>query len=61
MLGVPIAFVYVIEFNKRGLPHCHLLLILEEGSKLRQAADIDTIICAEIPDPIAEPALHNNC
>ena len=59
VLGIPIAFVYVIEFQKRGLPHCHLLLILSEGSKLRSATDIDTVICAEIPDPIMQPELHN--
>ena len=28
VLGVPVAYVYVIEFQKRGLPHCHLLIIL---------------------------------
>jgi len=26
--GIPSAFVYVIEFQKRGLPHAHLLIIL---------------------------------
>ena len=25
---IPSAFVYVIEFQKRGLPHAHLLIIL---------------------------------
>lgn len=26
VLGKPVAYVYVIEFQKRGLPHCHLLI-----------------------------------
>ncbi|EPZ34574.1 Helitron helicase-like domain-containing protein [Rozella allomycis CSF55] len=25
-----IAFMYVVEFQKRGLPHAHILLILDE-------------------------------
>jgi hypothetical protein len=58
VLGEPVAFIYVIEFQKRGLPHCHLLIILSDGSKIRLATDIDTLICAEIPDPVAQPELH---
>lgn len=57
VLGKPVAYIYVIEFQKRGLPHCHLLIILDQNSKFRVAADIDTLISAEIPDPIQHPAL----
>ncbi|KAK7089794.1 hypothetical protein V1264_024238 [Littorina saxatilis] len=57
VLGKPVAYVYVIEFQKRGLPHCHLLIILDENSKLKIAADIDTLISAEIPDPHEDPVL----
>jgi len=28
MFGVPVAHVHVIEFQKRGLPHAHILIIL---------------------------------
>ena len=56
-LGVPVAFVYVIEFQKRGLPHCHLLIILNEDSKLKEAADIDSIISAEIPNEQSQTEL----
>ena len=59
VLGVPVAHVYVIEFQKRGLPHCHLLIILDKDSKLREATDIDTIISAEIPDPATDPVLYD--
>ena len=38
VLGVPVAYIYVIEYQKRGLPHAHLLLRLAEGSKLREPA-----------------------
>jgi hypothetical protein len=58
VLGVPAAYIYVIEFQKRGLPHAHLLIILADGSKLRVATDIDSLISAEIPDPVLHRDLH---
>ena len=59
VLGTPVAYVHVIEFQKRGLPHCHLLLILAEDSKVRDADDVDLLISAEIPDPQMQPELYN--
>ena len=50
ILGTPVATVHVIEFQKRGLPHCHLLIILKDEDKLRDRHDIDELICAELPD-----------
>ena len=44
--------MYVIEFQKRGLPHAHILLILEQQDKIKTIDDIDKIVSAEIPDPI---------
>ena len=58
VLGMVVAYVYVIEFQKRGLPHCHLLLILSHESKLRVPEDIDKIINAEIPSANTEPHLY---
>ena len=57
IFGKPVAWVHVIEFQKRGLPHCHMLIILEQDSKLRQPEDIDSLIKATIPDPIEDPQL----
>ncbi|GKD84413.1 ATP-dependent DNA helicase PIF1-like protein [Tanacetum coccineum] len=37
------------EFQKRGLPHAHILLWLEEEWKCRTPTQIDDIIFAEIP------------
>lgn len=51
------AYVYVIEFQKRGLPHIHLLVILEESSRLRTPSDINSCISAQWPDPETEPLL----
>ncbi len=58
VLGVPVAHVHVIEFQKRGLPHVHMLIILTEETKLREASDIDSTISAEIPNPETQPQLY---
>ena len=57
-LGMVKGFVDVIEFQKRGLPHCHMLLTFEDKFKLRNTDDIDNLICAQIPDKEKEPELY---
>ncbi|KAL3633804.1 hypothetical protein CASFOL_022566 [Castilleja foliolosa] len=52
------ADLYTIEFQKRGLPHCHTLIWVTPPHKVREAADVDKYISAEIPDPLADPVLH---
>ena len=52
------ADVYTIEFQKRGLPHMHLLIFLSEEHKIRDAAMVDSIVCAQLPDPVTQPLLH---
>ncbi|XP_076063445.1 uncharacterized protein LOC143038309 [Oratosquilla oratoria] len=49
VLGVPIAAIHVIEFQKRGLPHCHMLIMLREEDKIRTKEQIDNIVSAELP------------
>lgn len=49
--------MYTIEFQKRGLPHAHILIWLAPGSKLTTPEKIDSVICAELPDPVASPKL----
>nr|GEY50095.1 uncharacterized protein [Tanacetum cinerariifolium] len=47
--------VYVIEFQKRGLPHAYIILWLEEHSKCKTFGKVDDIISAEIPSLTADP------
>nr|GEY48896.1 reverse transcriptase domain-containing protein [Tanacetum cinerariifolium] len=49
------AVLYTIEFQKRGLPHCHTLLWVGPGSKITDACQIGNYISAEIPDPVEDP------
>ncbi|KAL1316722.1 hypothetical protein AAHE18_15G085900 [Arachis hypogaea] len=47
------------EFQKRGLPHAHILLLfLHEQDKYPTSADIDKIICAEVPDADVDNAYY---
>lgn len=57
VLGKCIAFVYTIEFQKRGLPHAHMLVVLEEEDKFKTSERIDAVVCAEIPEREQNPVL----
>ncbi|XP_058759604.1 uncharacterized protein LOC131632901 [Vicia villosa] len=50
--------MYTIEFQKRGLPHAHILIFLHPQNKYPTPSDIDNIISAEIPDPTVHPNLY---
>nr|CDJ85606.1 uncharacterized protein LOC100902978 [Haemonchus contortus] len=58
IFGNVIAHISVMEWQKRGLPHCHILLTLAGDDKPRSAAEVDAIVQAVIPDPETEPRLH---
>ena len=58
ILGKVRAYVYVVEFQKRGLPHAHFLLIMRAEDKLKNPEQYDQKVCAEIPDPIKYPKMH---
>ncbi|XP_013665093.3 uncharacterized protein LOC106369492 [Brassica napus] len=58
LLGKTVAAIYTVEFQKRGLPHAHILLFMDALHKLPGAEDIDRIISAEIPDKESEPRLY---
>ena len=57
-LGRTVGHMYVIEFQKRGLPYAHILVIFAAGYKLLTPDDYDSVICAEIPDEDEDPELY---
>lgn len=57
VLGKVAAYVYTIEFQKRGLPHVHILVFFDGSDKLLTPEDIDSLISAQWPDPQTEPLL----
>ena len=49
VLGPWQGWVWTIEYQKRGLPHLHLLLFLKTDAQFLTAAYIDRFISAELP------------
>ncbi|XP_027089557.1 uncharacterized protein [Coffea arabica] len=58
LIGDVAAYTYVIEFQKRGLPHTHFLVILKKRSKMFSPEEYDKIVCAELPDKHQSSYLH---
>ncbi|XP_031116689.1 uncharacterized protein LOC116020351 [Ipomoea triloba] len=50
LFGTVRAVIYTIEFQKRGLPHAHILLFLANNDRNAGCNFIDKMIAAEIPD-----------
>ncbi|GJR17971.1 putative RNA-directed DNA polymerase [Tanacetum coccineum] len=53
--GKTVAVLYTIEFQERGLPHCHTLLWIHEATRVRKDEDIDMYVSAELPSIDADP------
>ena len=58
VLGKVAGHIHVMEFQKRGLPHAHILLILAANDKLRSADDYDAVVSAELPNRDTQPQLY---
>ncbi|XP_074352029.1 uncharacterized protein LOC141691189 [Apium graveolens] len=53
--GTCLGVMYVIEFQKRGLPHVHMLIWIDSKSKKRLKTNVDDFVSAEILDPLLDP------
>ncbi len=70
ILGRTITKIYVIECQKCGLPHAHILISFAEDYKPHTVKDVDCMINAELSNPetnrlahetIARYMMHNPC
>ncbi|KAK8935753.1 hypothetical protein KSP39_PZI013236 [Platanthera zijinensis] len=59
VLGKTVSHVHVIEFQKRGLPHVHMLVIFDSRDKVNTPDDYDKIVRAELPHVEHEPELYS--
>lgn len=48
-----------LEFQKRRLPHAHIITFLHLSNKYPTPGDIDKIIGGEISNPLKEPRSYN--
>jgi len=54
-----VADIHVVEWQKRGLPHGHILIILRSQDKSCDSNDYDLIVCAKLPDKSIDPEFYN--
>ncbi|GAA0147726.1 hypothetical protein LIER_36573 [Lithospermum erythrorhizon] len=59
IFGEVASVVHVIEFQKRGLPHTHFLIILKPTFKYLSPEAYDQIVCAELPYQRTNPYLYS--
>ncbi|GKA42122.1 DNA helicase [Tanacetum coccineum] len=55
IFGAVTGVLYTVEFQKRSLPHCHTLFLIDSESKIQGPEDVDRLISAELPDPQTDP------
>jgi hypothetical protein len=58
ILGCTIAGIYVVEFQKRGLLHAHILIFSTEDCKPHTVKDVDRMITAELPNSETNKLAH---
>ncbi len=70
ILGHTIAGIYVVEFQKCGLPHAHILIFFTEDCKPHMVEDVDRMISVELlnsktnklaHETIARCTMHGPC
>ncbi|XP_066384732.1 uncharacterized protein [Miscanthus floridulus] len=49
------AVLHTVEFQKRGLPHAHIILWVSADTSQPTSAYVDSFVSAEIPDPKEDP------
>jgi hypothetical protein len=58
ILGCTIAGIYVIEFQKRGLPHAHIFIFFVEDCNPHIVEDLNRMISAELLNPETNKLVH---
>ena len=59
IFGKVAGYSYVIEFQKRGLPHAHIVLILSREDRITTKEQVDAAVQADIPDPNEDKELYD--
>ncbi|GAA0153123.1 hypothetical protein LIER_11437 [Lithospermum erythrorhizon] len=59
VFGKVSSVVHVVEFQKRGLPHAHFLIILKPENKYMTPEAYDRVVSCELPDKKVNPYLYS--
>ncbi|XP_031095203.1 uncharacterized protein LOC115999494 [Ipomoea triloba] len=59
LFGPVKSVIYTIEFQKRGLPHAHILVFLKNKADMTSPTYMDSVIKAEVPDKIVDMEYYN--
>ena len=60
VFGRTVAFLWVVEFQKRGLPHIHILIILADEDRPKTPDLADKIVSAELPPDPSERGISDD-
>ncbi|DBB13175.1 TPA: hypothetical protein ACH3X3_15245 [Trebouxia sp. C0006] len=58
IFGRAVARLYVIEFQKPGLPHAHILMSFAAEDNLHGPDDFGSVVSAQLPDKQTHPLLY---
>jgi hypothetical protein len=49
------ALIYTVKYQKKGLPHAHIIIFLTDGHAFSEPETIDNLIRAELPNRALNP------
>nr|GFA33465.1 helitron helicase-like domain-containing protein [Tanacetum cinerariifolium] len=70
VFGSVTGLLYMIDFQKLGLPRCHTLVWVDSKDKIQNTSEVNRYISAELPDPdtnlegyrlVSEMMVHGPC
>jgi hypothetical protein len=54
IFGIVPALIYIVKYQKKGLPHAHIIIFLAGGHAFSEPEIIDNLIRAELPDRVLD-------
>ena len=60
VFGQVLAHLWVVEFQKRGIPHIHIPLILADDDRQKTTEKVDSIVKAELPPSPTERGISED-
>jgi hypothetical protein len=55
IFGIVPTLIYTVKYQKRGLPHAHIIIFLTGGHAFSEPETIDNLIRAELPNRALDP------